>query len=218
MSSSYSPISVSTPLPVPKSTSTKKRQTYWRFLAERTCPTSLKSPRLVFSSCEVRLIDERARKNAKIGDFGGKDRIRTCGCFHLWFSRPVPSTTRPPFHLQLYHKKAKYVIISLWQEKSNCDQFQNRIAIITTNIAISASIRASKTVAKITPPKRGYFILHLYKHRQDRQSLIIISLISLHFPLQPAHKTMAHIAVLLTSPLVLHLPKPVVLSSNPKLP
>ena len=29
---------------------------------------------------------------------GGKDRIRTCGRFRLWFSRPVPSTTRPPFH------------------------------------------------------------------------------------------------------------------------
>ena len=44
--------------------------------------------------------------------------------------------------------RQKYVIISLWQEKSNCDLFPNRIAIIITNTATSANTRASKTVAK----------------------------------------------------------------------
>ena len=123
----------------------------------------------------------------------------------------MPSTTRPPFRSQLYHKTTEYVIISLWQERLNCDLFPNRIAIITTNIAIRGSILVLRTVVRISPQRGLIFIPHLYihsSHHPNRQSPTAIFLISPQSHLPLAHKMMAHTVVLPNSPSSRHPPKP----------
>ena len=85
----------------------------------------------------ARILPSSSKKSTKItqkGYFsrlpGGKDRIRTCGRFRLWFSRPVPSTTRPPFHLLLYHKTLVYGIIA----PRTCSSTDRTLVSGTSNI------------------------------------------------------------------------------------
>ena len=57
----------------------------------------------MFSSCEVRLFDERARKNAEMAPFnsnGWTGRIRTCEC---WDQNPVPYRLATVQYTPLYH-------------------------------------------------------------------------------------------------------------------